>query len=84
MTQKENIVAFCKEHGSITVREATVILEINSPRKCISELRQTHDVTDIEETKVNGAGETKHYKRYFIKERVVADGGTPDVCKDHH
>lgn len=84
MTQKENIVAFCKEHGSITVREATVILEINSPRKCISELRQTHDVTDIEETKVNGAGETKRYKRYFIKERVEDHGRAENVRQDHH
>jgi hypothetical protein len=74
VTQKEKIVAFCKAHGSITVRDA-VLMDINSPRKCISELRQTHDVTDVDETRVNGAGETKRYKRYFIKERVEDHGG---------
>ena len=78
MTQKEKIIAFCKKHGSITVRDA-VLMDINSPRKCISDLRQTHDVKDVEETRVNGAGETVRYKRNFIKERVVTDGGAPDV-----
>jgi hypothetical protein len=73
LSQKEKIVAFCKEHGSITVRDA-VLMDINSPRKCISELRQTHDVQTIEETRVNAAGETKRYNRYFIRERVGADG----------
>ena len=69
LPHKEKIVAFCKEHGSITVRDA-LLLDINSPRKCISVLRNTHDVQDIWETREKASGETVRYKRYFIKERV--------------
>lgn len=69
-TQAAKILAFCKEHGSITVRDA-LFLDINSPRKCISDMRKRgYDVTDIEETRVNASGETVRYKRYFIKEGV--------------
>lgn len=63
------ILAYCFLHGSITVREASVKLDINSPTKVISNMRKSpkYDVQDIYETRVNGNGETKRYKRYFIK-----------------
>ena len=38
-TQRLKILRYCAEHGSITVREASVKLDINSPTKRISELR---------------------------------------------
>ena len=69
-TQKAKILAYCNTHGSITIRDAAVKLDINSPTKRISEMRHSakYDVQDIEEIRVNDNGETKKYKRYFIKE----------------
>lgn len=63
------ILAYCFLHGSITVRDAAVKLDINSPTKVISNMRKSpkYDVQDIFETSVNSSGETKRYKRYYIK-----------------
>jgi len=73
-TQKGKILAYCKEHGSITIREAFEKLHINSPSKRISEMRLGgYDVQSIEEVKVKPDGDTVRYKRYFIK-AVAADG----------
>lgn len=70
-TQLAKILAFCKEHGSITVRDA-LMLDINSPRKCISDMRQKgYDVQTVKETRVNSSGETVRFNRYFIKEGDV-------------
>lgn len=68
-TQRGKILSYCAEHGSITIREAFEKLHINSPSKRISELRLSgkYEVNAIEETTINGSGETKRYKRYFIK-----------------
>jgi predicted ArsR family transcriptional regulator len=68
-TQRGKILAYCKKHGSITIREAFEQLDINSPTKRISEMRNSPDylVETIEETRVNNSGETKRYNRYFIK-----------------
>lgn len=66
-TQKAKILAYCKEHGSITVRDAFTKLNINSPTKRISELRQMgYDVQTIEEVREKN-GETVRFNRYFIK-----------------
>lgn len=70
-TQKAKILAYCNEHGSITVREA-FNLDINSPTKRISEMRHGgYDVQTIEETRVKSSGDTVRYKRYFIKSEGV-------------
>lgn len=68
MGNDEKVLAYCKLHGSITVRDA-FNLDINSPTKVISNMRRSpkYDVQDIKETRVNNSGETKRYKRYFIK-----------------
>lgn len=67
-TQRGLILRYCKEHGSITIREAFEKLHINSPSKRISELRLSGEyvVDSIIEEKVSRNG-TKRYKRYFIK-----------------
>lgn len=67
-TQRAKILAFCEEHGSITVRDAVVRLNINSPRKIISDMRSSvlYDVQDITETKMNEYNMPVRYKRYFI------------------
>lgn len=74
-TQKARILAYCKEHGSITIREAFEKLDINSPSKRISELRRMKgiEVRVIEEARTKASGELVKYKRYFIRE-VAADG----------
>lgn len=64
-----NVLSYCEKHGSITVRDAAVRLNINSPTKVISNMRLSglYDVQDITEVKTNEDGETVRYKRYFIK-----------------
>lgn len=66
-TQRAKILAYCEEHGSITVRDAFTKLNINSPTKRISELRKAgYDVQTFDESRVKDNGETVRYKRYFI------------------
>ena len=69
-TQMSKVLAYCKKHGSITVRDAAVKLEINSPTKTISNMRLSglYDVQSVTETRTKDNGETVRYKRYFIKE----------------
>ena len=69
LTQRMKIFAYCQENGSITIREAFEKLNINSPSKRISEMRNSPDflVETINVTRVNVYGEVKRYKRYFIK-----------------
>ena len=67
-TQKAKILAYCEEHGSITVLDAFEKLYINSPTKRISELKKAGwDVQTTIETRVNSAGEAVTFKRYYIK-----------------
>lgn len=70
-TQQQRILQFCREHGSITNREAVQILNINSPTSRISELRKSnlYDVVTQLETSVNAFGENVRFFRYFIKEK---------------
>lgn len=67
-TQRAKILSYCAEHGSITIREAFEKLDINSPSKRISEMRNGgYDVQSIKEERINKNGDTVRYKRYFIK-----------------
>ena len=72
-TQRNKILAYCAEHGSITIREAFTDLNINSPSKRISELRNSplYTVDSIEESRTNEDGTTVRWKRYFITESGV-------------
>lgn len=66
-TQQAKILAYCKQHGSITARDAFIKLDINSPRKVISDMRQDgYDVQTLTERKEKDNGETVRYTRYFI------------------
>ena len=68
--QRMKILAYCEKHGSITIREAFERLNINSPSKRISELRNSglYFVDAITESKINDDGSTTRWKRYFINE----------------
>lgn len=67
-TQRSKILAYCAEHGSITVREAFTELGINSPTKRISEMRNCgeYKVETVEETRTDDNGISKRWNRYFI------------------
>ena len=69
-TQKAKILAYCEQHGSITIREAFTKLNINSPSKRISELRNSgqYSVDSIDESRTDESGNTTRWKRYFIKQ----------------
>lgn len=72
-TQKGKILGYCAEHGSITNREAAVLLNMNSPSKRISELRRAgYDVQSVWEERVNSEGDKVRYLRYFI---TAPEGG---------
>lgn len=67
-TQRSKILAYCAEHGSITIREAFTELGINSPTKRISEMRKSglYKVDTVEERRTDDNGVTKRWNRYFI------------------
>ena len=69
LTQQAKILDHCANYGSITIREAFTELNINSPSKRISEIRKSgkYIVDSIEESKTDKDGNTKRWKRYFIK-----------------
>ena len=69
-TQQKKILNYCKTHGSITIREAFTKLNINSPSKRISEMRNSarYKVESIEEVRTNAEGQKTRWKRYFIHE----------------
>lgn len=76
-TQRTKILDYCAAHGSITIRDAFEKLNINSPSKRISEMKQAgYDVQSEVERKTNASGVEVRYKRYFINEpeRVAHDG----------
>jgi hypothetical protein len=70
-TQRMKILAYCEQHGSITIRDAFTKLHINSPSKRISEIRNSglYDVDAVNESCTDENGNTTRWKRYFIKER---------------
>ena len=69
-TQRMKILAYCEQHGSITIREAFTKLDINSPSKRISELRNSgrYNVKSVDESRTDKNGNTTRWKRYFINE----------------
>lgn len=69
LTQRGKIITYCAEHGSITIREAFTKLDINSPSKRISEIRNSpfFTVESIVESKIDKHGNKKRWNRYFIR-----------------
>lgn len=62
-TQRGKILEYCAVHGSITAREAFIHLNINSPRKAISDMRKKGYEVKTVEMYNNGK---KPYHRYYI------------------
>ena len=68
------ILEYCEQYGSITAREAFIKLNINSPRKCISDLRRKGYIIEVEKMPNDGK---KPYHRYFV---VGKKDGENDGC----
>ena len=66
MTQKDMILKYMQEHGSITTLEANIKLFIADPQKNIQILRETYDIKDEWIHKKNIYGKPIKYKRYWI------------------
>ena len=64
-TQCGKILEYCADHGSITAREAFIHLNINSPRKAISELKRKGYEVKVE--KMDNNGKTPYNKYYISK-----------------
>jgi nicotinate-nucleotide pyrophosphorylase len=74
-TAYAKILAYCKAHGSITVREAVIFCGVNSPRKVISEMRRKgYEVTTIREHRPKEDGARVYYNRYYIKKESGDNG----------
>ena len=74
-TQRNKILAYCAEMGSITVREAFTKLNINSPTKRISEIKNSgaYKVDTADESSIDQNGTKKRWKRYFITPLTEGD-----------
>lgn len=68
LSQMNLVLEYCATHGSITAREAFTELNINSPRKCISNIRKSgfYKVDESIESRIDQNGIRKRWKRYFI------------------
>jgi predicted ArsR family transcriptional regulator len=71
-TDYGKILAYCAEHGSITAREAFIELNINSPRKVISDLRKKGYIVKAE--KMYNNGKTPYHRYYISKKEGDSDG----------
>lgn len=66
--QREQILRYLQEHGSITTLEAFTELYICDLQKNIQILRETYDIKDEWIHKKNIYGKPIKYKRYWIEE----------------
>lgn len=71
VTQQQKIVNYLQENPGATVRDLFVDLEINSPTKRISELRQLGMIHTVKCRAVNLKGEKKNFKRYFLRKETI-------------
>lgn len=80
LSQCERIINYIKEHGSITVRQAEVELDINSPNRRLADLRDKgYSFNETWEEKKNSFGETVRYKVYRLKSEPGCPNITPSV-----
>lgn len=67
LSQKERIIKYMKDFGSITHRDAFMDLGMVSFTARMSELRREgYEFVQVEETGKNRYGEKTHYTRYFL------------------
>lgn len=68
LSQCQRMVNYMKEHGSITVRQAEVELDINSPNRRLADLRERgYSFNEEWVEKKNRYGEKVRYKVYRLR-----------------
>lgn len=68
LSQCQRIIQYMKNNGSITVRQAEVELDINSPNRRLADLRDKgYTFNEIWTKKKNRYGETVRYKVYSLR-----------------
>lgn len=71
LSQKEIVLKYMQDFGSITTWEAFAELGITRLSAKIYELRKEWDIDDETIYTTNRYGAKVHYKRYFIKGKLV-------------
>lgn len=68
MSDCERIVAYCKQHGSITQMEATLELGCTRLGARVWDLKKRgYTVTDVWEESPDRFGDMSRYKRYYVE-----------------
>lgn len=67
-TQRQKILNYLEENGSITVREAFTTLSINSPTKRLSELYKKNMIRKRSISYIAEDGRTNHYTVYELSD----------------
>ncbi len=68
LSQCQRMINYMKEHGSITVRQAEVELDINSPNRRLADLREKgYSFNESWKEKKNSYGEKVRYKVYSLR-----------------
>lgn len=67
ITQQQKIVNYLEANPGATIRDMFIDLEINSPSKRLSELRQQGMIHEVKCKTVNMMGEKKQFTRYYLR-----------------
>ena len=68
MTQKQMVLKYMNENGSITTLEAFVNLYVCDLQKVIQLLKRDYNIKDEWVHKINIYGKPIKYKKYYLKE----------------
>lgn len=66
ITQRDRVLMYLKAHGSITAAEAFTDLGVGRLASRINELRKTHIINTVLETRYGKDGVAKTYARYSL------------------
>lgn len=66
ISQQQKILFLLESQGSATVREIFIKLNINSPTKRLSELRQQGLIREEPDFTINNEGRKVWFKRYYL------------------
>lgn len=66
ITQRDRVLMYLKAHGSITAAEAFTDLGVGRLASRINELRKTHIINTVLETRYDRSGVAKTYARYSL------------------
>lgn len=73
MTQKQMVIKYLNEHGSITTLEACMHLYICDLQKIIQLLKQDYDIESVWIHKKNIYGKRIKFKKYFVNGNKIIE-----------